>query len=87
MIGAATLSIVRRTDSLASSRAVGQMMNNLRVWLDHQGIEPADFVPVRLADGELAFDVHFQQEQQAVLFEAAFGAGWQDVPAALRLVT
>ena len=72
MMGTATLSIVRRTDSLASSSAVGQVMNNLRVWLDHQGIEPAGFLPVRLTTGQLAFDVHFRQEQQAVLFEEAF---------------
>jgi hypothetical protein len=74
-----------RTDSLASSGAVGMLMNDLRIWLDHQHIEPADFVPIRLAGGQLAFDVHFRHEQQAVLFEEAFGPGWKRLPADLLL--
>ena len=63
---------VVRTDGLASADAVGAFMNNLRVWLDHLQVEPADFVPVRLGDGHLAFDVHFRQKEQATLFRQAF---------------
>ena len=63
---------VVRTDRLASADAVGAFMNNLRVWLDHLHVEPADFVPVRLGDGHLAFDVHFRQKEQATLFRHAF---------------
>ena len=63
---------VVRTDGLASANAVGAFMNNLRIWLDHLHIEPADFVPVRLGDGHLAFDVHFRQKEQAILFRQAF---------------
>jgi hypothetical protein len=48
-------------------------MGNLRIWLDHRNIEPADFVPIRLADGQLSFDVYFRQKEQAVQFQAAFG--------------
>jgi len=42
---------VVRTDGLASADAVGAFMNNLRIWLDHLHVEPADFVPVGSATG------------------------------------
>jgi len=63
---------VVRTDGLASADAVGAFMNNLRIWLDHLHIQPVDFVPVRLGDGHLAFDVHFRQKEHATLFRQAF---------------
>jgi hypothetical protein len=61
-----------RTDGLASADAVGSFMKNLRTWLDHLHVEPADFVPVRLGDRHLAFDVHFRQKGQATPFRQAF---------------
>jgi hypothetical protein len=63
---------VLRTDGLASADTVGAFMNDLRIWLDHLHLEPADFVPVRLGDGHLALDVHFRQKEQAILFQHAF---------------
>jgi hypothetical protein len=55
---------VVRSDGLASADAVSAFMNNLRIWLDHLHVEPADFVAVRLGDGHLAFDVHFRQKDR-----------------------
>jgi len=52
---------------------LGTLMNNMRTWLDHQRIQPVDFKPITLDSG-LAFDVVFQNPQQAGVFRAEFGS-------------
>jgi hypothetical protein len=62
--------LVRVKKSL--STPLGTLMNNIRTWLDHQGIQPVDFKPITLDSG-LAFDVSFQNPQQAEFFRTEFG--------------
>jgi len=54
--------------------SVGLLMNNMRTWLDHQGIQPAEFNATTLDVGSVAFDLGFQHLGQAALFRAAFAA-------------
>ena len=47
------------------------LMNDMRSWLDHRGIEPVNFKPITLDSG-LAFDVSFCYLQQADVFRGKF---------------
>jgi hypothetical protein len=49
-------------------------MNDMRTWLDHQGIQPMGFKAITLDAGNVAFDVEFRHADQATLFRAAFAA-------------
>jgi hypothetical protein len=62
--------LVRVKKPLSTSAAV--LMNDMRVWLDSQGILPIGFNPLTLDSG-VAFDVHFRHPRQAQLFRAEFG--------------
>lgn len=50
-------------------------MNHIRVWLDHQKIEPASFRSVEKAEGGVGFEIGFKREDEALIFEKAFSAG------------
>ena len=50
----------------------GVTMNDIRVWLDHQKIEPASFKPVAKAGHGIGFEFGFNSEEQARLFAQAF---------------
>jgi len=60
-----------RVEHLRSS-SVGSLMSDMRIWLDHQGIQPKDFKAITLPFGSVAFDVEFHHRGQATLFRAAF---------------
>ena len=52
----------------------GLLMNDMRTWLDHQGIQPMSFKTITLDVGSVAFDVEFRHANQAALFRTAFAA-------------
>ena len=60
-----------RVEHLRSS-SVGSLMSDMRIWLDHQGIQPTDFRALTLPFGNVAFDVQFGHPDQATLFRTAF---------------
>ena len=49
-----------------------EIMNNLRAWLDHHKIEPAEFKSQAAAPDLLALDIRFEREEEAQLFERNF---------------
>jgi hypothetical protein len=52
----------------------GAIMNESRTWLDHRKIEPISFVPVAKPDSGVGFEIAFNNEDVARLFEKAFAA-------------
>jgi hypothetical protein len=52
----------------------GAAMNDIRAWLDHRKIEPVWFKPVAKADSGVGFEITFNSEDEAHLFEEAFRA-------------
>ena len=48
-------------------------MNVIRIWLDHRHIQPASFNPVANARRGVGFEVGFNNQDEANLFEEAFG--------------
>ena len=52
--------------------AFGGTMNEIRTWLDHCKIQPASFKPVAQADSGVGFEISFNSEAEAHLFEDAF---------------
>ena len=55
--------------------SVGNMLSDMRIWFDHQGINPIGFKLITLAAGNIVFEVYFRHQQQAALFRDAFRAG------------
>ena len=53
--------------------AIAERMCSMRKWLDHRGIQLADFAPVPLGFGKMAFDASFRDTGDADHFWAAFG--------------
>jgi len=49
-----------------------RLMNDMRTWLDHQGIQPMRFDAITLEAGDVAFDIEFRHHNQAALFRSAF---------------
>jgi hypothetical protein len=47
----------------------GETMNVIRSWLDHRKIQPASFTPVAQADSGVGFEIGFNSEDDAHLFE------------------
>jgi hypothetical protein len=54
--------------------AFGDTMNEIRTWLDHCKIKPASFMPVAQVDSGVGFEIGFNSEDEAHLFEDAFHA-------------
>jgi hypothetical protein len=52
--------------------AFGDTMNEIRTWLDHSKIQPASFAPVTQTDSGVGFEIGFNSEGEALLFEHAF---------------
>lgn len=52
--------------------AFAETMTGIRTWLDHQKIEPAEFKTLAAGGKNLTFQIRFQREDEAVLFERAF---------------
>lgn len=59
--------VVKNPDS-----SFGAIMNDIRSWLDHRKIEPVSFKPVAKADTGVGFEVGFNSEEEADLFEHEF---------------
>jgi hypothetical protein len=57
-----------------SEGSFGATMNVIRSWLDHRKIEPASFKSVVEADSGVGFEIAFNSENEARLFEQAFRA-------------
>jgi hypothetical protein len=53
-------------------RSFGEIMNAIRTWLDHRKIEPVSFEPVAKADRGGGFEIAFNSEDEAHLFEREF---------------
>ena len=53
----------------------GETMNTVRAWLDHRHIQPVSFLPVAMPRSGVGFEVGFNSENEAQLFEEAFPAG------------
>jgi hypothetical protein len=50
----------------------GEIMNAIRTWLDHRKIEPISFEPVAKADSGVGFEIAFNSEDEAQLFQREF---------------
>jgi hypothetical protein len=59
--------VVEKPDS-----SFGAIMNDIRAWLDHRKIEPVSFKPVAQADTGVGFEIAFNSEDEAGLFEREF---------------
>jgi hypothetical protein len=55
-----------------SGKPFGSVMNEIRSWLDSHKIQPAAFKTDTMASGPVAFEIKFQREDEAQLFERAF---------------
>ena len=53
-------------------RSFGDIMNAIRTWLDHRKIEPVSFEPVAKADRGVGFEIAFNTEDEARLFQREF---------------
>lgn len=52
--------------------AVGPLLNDMRTWLDHHGIQPIEFRTATLDIDDIVFDVEFRHVDQAARFRAVF---------------
>ena len=50
----------------------GEIMNDLRAWLDHRKIQPTFFKAADNAEGGVGFEIAFNSEEEAFLFEREF---------------
>ena len=50
----------------------GETMNTVRTWLDHRHIQPVSFLPITNARSGVGFEISFNSEQEAHLFEREF---------------
>jgi len=50
----------------------GETMNDIRSWLDHRKIQPALFKPVASDRSGVGFEIGFNSEDEARLFEREF---------------
>ena len=56
----------------APGQPLGDAMNEIRSWLDNHKIQPAEFRSDPSAPGSAAFEIRFQREDEARLFERTF---------------
>jgi hypothetical protein len=52
--------------------ALAEIMNEMRTWLDKNGVRPVEFKIVMTGMPGIAFDVQFRSEDEAALFEQVF---------------
>jgi hypothetical protein len=50
----------------------GETMNTVRTWLDHRHIRPVSFLPITNARSGVGFEISFNSEEEAHLFERDF---------------
>ena len=65
--------IVVRVEKPPGGLSFGENMNAIRSWLDHRKIQPASFRSLPVDDGGAGFEIGFNSEDEARLFEKAFG--------------
>jgi hypothetical protein len=53
----------------------GETMNVIRFWLDHCKIQPVSFMPVANVRRGVGFEIAFNSEDEACLFEQAANIG------------
>src|SRR6266542_7098225 len=54
------------------ARRLRRHHEEIRTWLDHCKIQPASFKPVAQVDSSVGFEIGFNSEGEAHLFEQAF---------------
>ena len=52
--------------------SLGATMSDIRTWLDHRRIEAISFKPLSKADSGVGFEIAFNTEDEARLFEREF---------------
>jgi hypothetical protein len=52
--------------------ALAETMNEMRTWLDSHRVQPVEFKIAMTGIPGIVFDVQFQTEDEAVLFERVF---------------
>jgi hypothetical protein len=52
--------------------ALADAMTNMRIWLDNHEIKPVEFKIAMTDVAGIAFDIRFQSEDEANLFQQAF---------------
>ena len=50
----------------------GETMSAVRIWLDHRDIRPTSFLPITQIDSGIGFEIGFNSEDEAHLFEREF---------------
>jgi len=50
----------------------GETMNAVRIWLDHRDIRSTSFLPITQIDRGIGFEIGFNSEDEAQLFEHEF---------------
>ena len=50
----------------------GETMNAVRIWLDHRDIRSTSFLPITQIDSGVGFQIGFNREHDALLFEREF---------------
>ena len=63
---------VVRVEKQSGGSSFGGTMDNIRSWLDHRKIQPALFNSVFNALSGVGFEIAFNSEDEACLFEQAF---------------
>jgi hypothetical protein len=66
--------LIVRIEKLPGS-SFGTTMCELRTWLDHNEISPVSFLPVTQGNGGIGYEIAFNSEDEASLFERQFGLG------------
>ena len=61
-----------RIEHIPGSSSVALLMNDMRTWLDHNGIQPCAFRTASIDVDGIVFHVEFRHADQAALFRAAF---------------
>jgi RNA polymerase sigma-70 factor (ECF subfamily) len=64
--------IVVRVEKKAGGLSFGETMNGIRSWLDHRQIEPASFKSVANVLNGAGFEIGFNNEDEAHVFEREF---------------
>jgi len=55
-----------------AGKPLGDLMNEMRAWLDSQNIQPAEFKPAS-SETDMGFEIAFHHEDHAQRFRARFG--------------
>ena len=50
----------------------GEAMSAVRIWLDRRNIRPTSFLPITQIDSGIGFQIGFNNEDEAHLFEREF---------------